>query len=227
MRLRTELPIDKINKFRLRRSANTDPEILDRNRAAAEQSVSTAGAVETPSPAELPDARSSAEVDKRQPVQYAEPSSPPPLDSSEVKTKPISFDTPSRRQTAAEPSANGGSVRVAVDTAWASHGASDWVPTAQEVADRPRRSAHDAARFSGRAPTSAEVLRQTVPHRAASGTAAQSAASPGPARADRIDQLKEMTLIQQLRPLCKQYGLPVGGVKHSVISRILKHERGL
>ncbi len=44
---------------------------------------------------------------------------------------------------------------------------------------------------------------------------------------DRHGELQQMTLVNELRPLCKQYKLPVAGTKQSVIHRIVEHERTL
>jgi len=41
----------------------------------------------------------------------------------------------------------------------------------------------------------------------------------------RHGELQQMTLVNELRPLCKQYRLPVAGTKQSVIQRIVEHER--
>ena len=54
----------------------------------------------------------------------------------------------------------------------------------------------------------------------------------GPAASDqqmdqyhRTAQLKQMKSVSELRPLCRQYGLPVVGTKSEVIQRILDHEK--
>lgn len=46
-------------------------------------------------------------------------------------------------------------------------------------------------------------------------------------RMDRHGELQQMTLVNELRPLCKQYKLPVAGTKQSVIYRIVEHEKTL
>ncbi len=48
-----------------------------------------------------------------------------------------------------------------------------------------------------------------------------------PKRMDRHGELQQMTLVNELRPLCKQYKLPVAGTKQSVIYRIVEHEKTL
>jgi len=48
-----------------------------------------------------------------------------------------------------------------------------------------------------------------------------------PTRMDRHVELQQMTLVNELRPLCKQYKLPVTGTKQSVINRIVEHEKTL
>ncbi|KAL0022739.1 hypothetical protein WJX77_009701 [Trebouxia sp. C0004] len=48
-----------------------------------------------------------------------------------------------------------------------------------------------------------------------------------PNHMDRHGELQQMTLVNELRPLCKQYNLPVAGTKQSVIHRIVQHERTL
>ena len=44
------------------------------------------------------------------------------------------------------------------------------------------------------------------------------------AMADRAAHIKGMKLASELRPLCKQYGLPVAGLKVQVVQRILEYE---
>ncbi len=48
-----------------------------------------------------------------------------------------------------------------------------------------------------------------------------------PTRMDRLGELQQLTLVNELRPLCKQYKLPVAGTKQSVIYRIVEHEKTL
>ncbi len=48
-----------------------------------------------------------------------------------------------------------------------------------------------------------------------------------PTRMDRHGELQQMTLVNELRPLCKQYKLPVAGTKQNVIYRIVEHEKTL
>ncbi|KAA6419711.1 MAG: hypothetical protein FRX49_10435 [Trebouxia sp. A1-2] len=48
-----------------------------------------------------------------------------------------------------------------------------------------------------------------------------------PDRMDRHGELQQMTLVNELRPLCRQYKLPVAGTKQTVIYRIVEHEKTL
>lgn len=65
----------------------------------------------------------------------------------------------------------------------------------------------------------ADVGSMSEPH-------ASEAVSPG-AASNRQAQLQQMRLVAELRPLCKQYGLPLAGIKQEVVSRIVEHERAM
>ena len=61
-------------------------------------------------------------------------------------------------------------------------------------------------------------------HHAEPAAAHATRAASDKAFAARQGQLKQLRLVAELRPLCRQYGLPVAGVKQDVVSRILEYE---
>lgn len=54
---------------------------------------------------------------------------------------------------------------------------------------------------------------------AARGTRRMPGAPPA-----RVSELQGLTVEKDLKPLCRQYGLPVSGKKADLVQRILEHE---
>ena len=86
----------------------------------------------------------------------------------------------------------------------------DWPTLGADVGllDQQYSSAHDLCSSAGTAAVADSRHRTTASRQ----------------QADRAVQLKELTVLSGLRPLCRKYGLHIAGSKAKLVQRILKHE---